>query len=212
MTNCNRYKNDICYDLLVPPWGLDYYNMSSKQARENFEWYISKIPERTEYFQKRCATDLKVPVNEIDYSAKSLIIVWNWFLNIARTEKVSKSEMKAMKDMAELFGESSINKDKFTVATHFIMRDIGMYVGQTFIRNYPQLYWTYYTKPKNEVNVKQPVIAGFYYKDELTEGEMTINPMNLVEGAAANIFDKTCKQTDLYNSYIKTMRWVPELR
>lgn len=41
---------------------------------------------------------------------------------------------------------------------------------------------------------------------------MTINPMNLVEGAAANIFDKSCKQTDLYNSYIKTMRWVPELR
>ncbi|MDD4328143.1 MAG: hypothetical protein PHU83_07915 [Eubacteriales bacterium] len=208
--NWNRYNSDVDYDLLVSPFGLDFYNMTPKQAGANFEWFISIIPKRMEYFRNRCASDLKISVETLDYSAESLILVWRWFLKTARMEKTPKETLEKMKEGAKVLGESFINWEQFTVATQFIMKDIGMYIGQSYVLNYPQLRWHYYTKPKNEINAKQPVIAGFYFKDQYTEGEATINPLEFAEGAAANFFDKTQKETDIYDSYMQWVQWIPK--
>jgi hypothetical protein len=205
-----RFIKDVNYDLLVPPLGLDFYNMTAKQAGENFEWFVSKIPERMAYFRNRCASDLNIPIETFDYSSDSMIPVWRWFLKIARMEKTPKEELERMKEGAKVFGESFINLEQFTVATQFIMRDIGMYIGQSYVLNYPQLYWHYHTKPKNEINAKQPVIAGFRAKYMDKEGDAVINPMGFVEGAAAGFFDKTQKETDIYDSYMQWVQWIPE--
>lgn len=205
-----RFKSDIKYDLMVPPFGLDFQNMTPKQAKENFDWYMSKLPERMEYLRNRCAKDLKIPVSMLDYSPESLIVIWRWFLRTARLEKTPKAELDKMIEAAKVFGDSYINREQFSVATQFIMRDIAMYIGQVFVTNNPQLSWSYYTNPKNEVNAKQPVIVGFYYKDQNTEGKAKINPMDIVVGAAANVFDKTQKDTDIYDQYIKWARWIPK--
>lgn len=210
MNNLLRFKRDIRYDILVPPLGLDFYNMTPKQAKENYEWFISKIPERMEYLRKRCADDLNISIEKLDFSPESLILVWRWFLKTARIEKTPKEALERMKEGAKLFGESFINREQFTVVTQFIMRDIGMYLGQAYALNYPQLYWHYYTKPKNEVNAKQPVIAGFYFKDSFTEGDATINPVAFAEGAAGSIFDGIQKETDLYDLFMKWTQWIPD--
>ena len=210
MTNWLRFKKDVQYDLLVPPLGLDFYNMTPKQAEENFKWFISKIPERMDYLRNRCAADLRIPIESLDFSSESLIIVWRWFLNTARIEKTPKETLEKMKDGAKIFGESFINREQFTVATQFIMRDIGMYIGQSYVLNYPKLYWHYYTKPKNEINAKQPVIAGFYIKDDFTEGDYFINPVSFAERSANNIFDKTQKENDVYDLFLKWVRWIPQ--
>lgn len=205
-----RFKADVQYDLMVPPLGLDFNNMSPKQAKQNFDWCMSVMPERMEYFRERCSKDLKIPLSKLDYSPESLIIVWRWFLKTARLERTPKTELDKMIQAAKVFGESYINREQFTVATQFIMRDIGMYIGQVFVTNNSQLSWSYYIKPKNEVNVNQPVIVGFYYKDQYTEGEVKINPMNLVVGSAANIFNKRQNEKDIYEQYVKWVRWVPQ--
>ena len=208
-SNWLRFSKDVGYDFLFPPLGLDFYNMTPKQARENFEWFISVIPERMEYFRNRCASDLSITVELLDYSAESLKLVWRWFLKTARMEKTPKAEMKKMKEAAKIFGESFVNGEQFTVSTQFIMRDIGIYIGQSYVLNYPQLHWHYYTKPKSEMNAKQPVIAGFYVKDHITEGDVNINPMGFVNGAASNFFDNTQKVTDVYDLYMHWVKWIP---
>lgn len=205
-----RFRSDVQYDLLVPPLGLDFYKMSPKQAKENFNWYMSKIPERMVYLRNRCAKDLKIPLGMLDYSPESLIIIWRWFLSVALLEKTPKVELDKMIEASEIFGESYINREQFTVATQFIMRDIGMYIGQVFVTNNAQLSWSFYVKPKNEINANQPVMVGFYYKDQNTEGEVKINPMNFVLGAAANIFNYKQNEKDVYDQYMKWIRWVPQ--
>ena len=207
--NWFRYNKDVQYDLLVPPLGLDFYNMTPKQAKENFEWFISKIPERMEYFRNRCTSDLNIRKESLDYSADSLILIWRWFLKTARMEKTPNEILDKMKQGAKVFGESFINWEQFTVATQFIMRDIGMYIGQSYVLNYPRLYWHYYTKPKNEVNAKQPVVAGFYFKDQFTEGEVNVNPMSFVDGAASRFYSKTQNENDIYDSYMQSVKWIP---
>ena len=206
----NRFIRDVQYDLLVSPFGYDYYHMTAKQAAGNFEWFLSVIPQRMEYLKNRCALDLRIPVEKLDFSAASLIPIWRWFLKTARIEKTPKEELIKMEEGAKIFGESFINLEQFTVATQFIMKDIGMYIGQSYVLNYPKLHWHYYTKPKNEINAKQPIIAGFYFKDQYTEGDAIVNPMNFVDGAAANIYDKTQKETDIYDFYMQWVQWIPQ--
>ena len=206
-----RFKNDIKYDLAIPPMGLDFYRMTPKQSEEFYKWFISIIDKRMNYFRNRCALDSNISKLKLDYSAESLKLVWRWFLGIARIEETPKDLLKQMEDGAKIFGESYINREQFTPVTSFIMRDIGIYIGQSYILNHPQLYWHYYIKPKNDINAKQPVLGGFYYNDNNIEGSVNINPMNLVEGAAANMFYKKQNELDLYNYYIKYERWIPKV-
>ena len=166
--NIKRFLSDIQYDLLIPPLGLDFYHMTPQQGKENFEWFMSKIPERMNYFRKRCAEDLHIPVDYFDYSGSSLISVWKWFLKTARIEKTPKRELEQMQKAAQLLGPSYVNKEQFSVSTQFILRDIGMYLGQAYVVHYRSLYWTFYTKPRNDINVNQPVLRNIlcpFFKD-----------------------------------------------
>lgn len=205
-----RFAKDVKYDLLVPPLGLDFYNMTPKQAAENFEWFLAKIPERMEYFRARCSNDLRISSDSLNFTAESLIPVWKWFLHTARMEKTPKEELEKMQEGAKIFGDSFINWEQFTVATKFIMRDIGMYVGQCYVLNYKKLYWHYRTKPKNEVNANQPIIAGFRVKIMNNEGDAVLNPISVVEGQAANFYEKTQDVEDLYKFYTKWAKYIPE--
>lgn len=203
-----RFLRDIVYDLAVPPFGMDYYHMSSKKAEQNFNWFQSVIPERIQYLKTCYARDTGDNIEKLDYSSDSLIGLWKWFCSIARMEKTPENELKSMVEGAKVFGESYINYEQFTVATKYIMRDIGMYLGQCFILKYNDLYWTYYTKPKNSIDVNQPIIAGFWVTGQF-EGAAHFNPVSAVEGCAANFYYKNQKSTDLFEIYIKWERYVP---
>ncbi len=205
-----RYLNDIHdYKLCLPPYGYDYYNMTVKQARAQYEWFISVIPERVNYLKKRCAEDLKIKPDLLDYSADSLKLLWEWFIGVARVEKTPPDELEKMKEAAKVFGESFINYKQFTVVTQYIMRDIAVYIGESFVNNYPKLKWTYCNLPKNYVNSREPVISGFYIKDEFTEGEMDVNPMGIVTGAGSKFFTGKPDKNDIYNSYTDLIKRIP---
>lgn len=205
-----RYLNDIHnYNICLPPYGYNYYNMTPKQARTQYAWFISVIPERVEYLKKRIADDLKVKTDLLDYSADSLKLLWEWFIGIARIEKTPPNELEKMKEGAKVFGESFINYEQFTVVTRYIMRDIAIYIGESFVNNYPMLKWSYCDLPKNYVDSREPVISGFYIKDEFTEGEMFVNPMGIVVGAGSHFFTGKPNKNDIYNSYVDLIRWVP---
>ncbi len=203
-----RFNNDVRYDILVSPYGYDYYNMTVKQAADNFAWFLSVIPQRMNYFRTRCASDLNISLNNLDYSAESMIIIWKWFLSTAQMEKTPREILEKMKERASVFGNSYINEEQFTVASQFMMKDIGMYIGQSYILNYPQLHWSFYTKPRNEINAKQPVIEGFFFHDDNTQGAISLNPLSLAEGAAQKIYSKTQSETDVYDYYIQWLKWI----
>ena len=47
---------------------------------------------------------------------------------------------------------------KYTGETLSIALDISIYLGETVRKNYPNLYWGYRAKPKNEFSANRPVI------------------------------------------------------
>ncbi len=48
-------------------------------------------------------------------------------------------------------------KRRFSLITAYIMRDIGMHLGEVFVKNYSNISWGFYTKPKSDFFVNQPV-------------------------------------------------------
>ncbi len=211
MNNFFRSKIDIEYDLLVPPLGLDFQNMTPKQAKENFDWFISKIPERMEYLRNRCATDINVPLECLDYSPESLNIVWSWFIKIARTEKTPKEEVSQMERSVGKLGEHWIIRERLTVASQFVLRDIGMYLGETYIKSYNDIYWSYFTKPKNEVIVNRPVLFGFYYVDpenKYPPTNMPFDPIGILDYEGHKIISKMQKEGDLYDVFTERLKYI----
>lgn len=205
-----RFQGDIPYDLLIPPLGLDFRSMTPKQAEENFNWFMSIIPERINYFQNRCSNDLGISMDALNFSAESLLPVWRWFLKTAKMEKTPQEELDKMKEGAKIFGESFINWEQFTVTTKLIMRDIGIYVGQCFILNYSNLSWSYKTKPKTSVTVNQPIIAGFRAAYMGNVGDVFFAPFHMTEVQAANLYDNTQTEADLYNIFMKWVALIPK--
>lgn len=183
--------------------------MTPKQAGENFEWFISKIPERTEYLANHCAQDLNISGIELNFSPELLKILWRWFLHTARIEKTPKDEVAEMEKRFGHLGESFINREQFTVATRYILRDIGIYLGEVFTKNYNSITWNYYTKPKRDMYVNQPQLFGFIDTEYDPPFKPTFQPIHMTEVQAANLFDKTHKETDLYDIFMKWVKFVP---
>jgi hypothetical protein len=208
LDNWERFSNDIEYKLLVSPFGLNHSSLTPKQAREHFEWFISKIPERVEYLTNRCAKDLNITVGELNLSPCSLTLIWKWFLMTARTEKTPENAIIEMENNFGHLGESFINREQFTVATQFILRDIGMYLGEVFTKNCTGITWNYYTAPKRDIFVNQPQLFGFIDASCIPPFKLTFQPIHMVEVQATNVFDKTQQESDLHDLFTKWSKFV----
>lgn len=213
LRNFIRYKRDVKYHLLVYPSGIVPQNMTPEQGEEYCNWFISKIPERMEYFRRRCALDQFLSPDVLDYSPESLLIVWRWFLKIARTEKTPKETRRQMAPQAKVFGDSYIPQRVLSVATEFILHDIAMYVGECFVHNRPSLRWCYVPQVDNCVYRNQPAISTFHIVMDICgtrmEGNDNFFPIHMVGVQAAGILHGTEKEADLYNIFMKWLDWAP---
>ena len=204
-----KFVKDIKYDLLIPPLGLECSKMTPKQAKENFNWFISKIPERMEYFRKRCSSDMNIDIEKLDFSTQSFLHVWTWFLKTAQVEKTPKNEVEKMKVKYAQFGDTWIEYERFSVATEYILRDIAMYLGQAFLHLGDFITWSYVTKPKNLIHVNSPILVGFVDNRYDPPFRPQFDPIGAVRGQALKLLSKEVKETDLLDIFTKWTEYIP---
>lgn len=216
ISNWMRKIRDVKYDILVYPSAIVPQNMTPEQGEEYCNWFFSKIPERMEYFRRRCALDQLISPDLLDYSPESLVLVWRWFLGIARTEKTPQAYRAAMESGAKIFGESYIPRRVLSVISQFILHDIAMYVGECFVRNKDSLYWCYIPLEKEDICYNQPAVSRFRIVTEIplpkgetmtVEGDADFHPIHMVGVQAARILHGAAKENDLYNIFMKWLNW-----
>lgn len=203
MLNNNWYKlaeektvNE--YNILEIPIKKEFQEYSSIEAENYFNWYQSKIRERIEYLFKACSSYNKINMEEICFDKKSLIYIWKWFFSVAVIERKSKIEIRFKKFKEDFSNDDS---EKFSIKTEYIIRDIGMYLGEMFVNNHSQIYWTYYTQPNTDFFVNQPLLQGFEDKEFNPPYKMEFEPIHMVGVIAANMFDDTQRVEDLLDLY-----------
>lgn len=192
-----RYRK-LTYDILIPKLGKSIFQLNDEEAASYFEWYMERIPERVAYVSRVCAKELRIPEEKLDCSPESLLLIWKWFRRRAKTEPaIHTEEDRNNKFPADIWN----NKRQLTLETEYIIRDIGMYLGETFRKNMPSIYWTYYTKPRRDFFVNHPLLKGFVDRTFGEPFETCFEPIHMTQVQATNILDKTAKNEDLFNLY-----------
>ena len=201
ITMLHRFLKDIKYNFILPPRGIDFGNMNKKEAAETFMWFMDHLPEKMDYLRFRCSSDLHISIKKLDYSDKSLVLIWRWFLKVARLEDTPREILDTMIEGSKIFGDSYISRKVLSVTTHMIVIDIALYTGECYIRNYPHLCWTYRTAPRDSITINQPVISGMISTYKGKNRPIDFAPIHMVGVQASGILDNSANEEDLINMY-----------
>lgn len=193
-----HYKK-LNYDILIPKLGKNIFALNEEEAAEYFRWFMEKVPERVAYVSKICAAELGIGKEKMDCSPESLLLLWKWFRRRAETEPVMRTD--AEKSSEKFPGNIWNNKRQLTLETEYMIRDIGMYLGETFEKNNPNIYWTFYTKPSRDFFVNHPLLKGFVDRTFGNPCEVCFEPIHMAHVQAAKIINKTSSDTDLLKIY-----------
>ena len=85
----------------------------------------------------------------------------------AKVEEMPEEDWKNQQKVFAQIGDDFVNRYQFDLCTEYMIRDIGMLVGEIFTRNHKSLHWGYDSKPKkyvfkNETNTKKEFWTVFF--------------------------------------------------
>ena len=143
-----------------PPFEInDFEEITRKEARIHFEWYIGEIPTRMELLRKAYHFTTGCSEKDLDYSPESLIPLWEWFVNdIAEVMNRPKEELE--KELAETpkWVHEFIRAKKLSVHSQGVSMDVGLYLAETLRKNIESLFWGFRSTPKNLYCVNRPIL------------------------------------------------------
>ncbi len=190
------------YEVLLPPYPLEYEKWDEAQAQDYLKWFVSKIPERVDYVCWRYHKDniFSSKLNPDD--PESLIRIWRWFLPRAKVEQMPKEVAEAHLAAFSHLGGRWLDTRQLSACTEYAIRDIGMMMGHIFTVNFPQaLYWTTEKIDKRDVWLWHPVLKGFVYMVGEKKTFPPLEPIHIVGVQAGKVMDRRATASDLLNIY-----------
>lgn len=187
-------KKPLKYDILIPPLNKPVHQLSETEAQAFFDWYMEQLDERTAYLRQYTGLAL-------DYSPESLVPLWKWFLRRAEIENTPAERLNELKK--EKAGHplaDTVLKDsarQLSLETEYIIRDIGMYWGQVFVKNHPSIHWGFYTRPKRDMFVNRPLLLGFPNEVFPDRAGVPFEPVHMTHIQACGLFRHHTSKYDL---------------
>ena len=140
-------------------------DFSLKEAQKYYEWYMDILPQRVAYLTQICATEMNVAIEAFGDFPNCCKVLWEWFLQHATLQKTSEDERAQMRARFGYLGESWVLKERLSDFSELVLRDIGMFLGDSWVKHYPSLRWELITGPKRYVHINRPHVVGFSSKD-----------------------------------------------
>ena len=210
-------SNQKNYEPLIIPINKPFSELSSREAKEYFDWFVGNVDGRSEYIRGKVSFGLDISLDLLDYSADSLIYIWRWFLKIAECNKTPKSVIDRMRKELLAQGEGiefvdsvvSENSMELSVFSRYVIRDIGMYVGKMFVTNYNTLWWDYHTDTEKDMFANIPQVFGFINTAYTPPFKERFDPIHYTEMQASKILYNTQQESDLRDMYLLWAKCVP---
>ena len=179
----------LTYNICIPPLqGKNICDCSHEEAEAYFAWYMEVIPKRLSYLSETCSAQMHCDRSALDLSPESLRLLWRWFLLVAKTETISPTA-------------DSRPRKQLTLQTEYILRDIGMYLGEVFCLNHESLFWSFYEEPKSDFFVNQAVIMGFEDRSFTPPIKMVFEPIHMAGVQAVKVLHAQRNENDLLYLY-----------
>lgn len=181
------------YAVIQPPFTLDFRNMSSKEAREYFKWFAKQTPKRIAIVERAVRSTPGYETWHADFTRDSLRILGTWFYSHIETRPRTPEEKEEIyRNAPGWFRVVEIGDWELTNRTFSLAMDIGMYVSQVFLKEFPSLKMEMITEPT--VDYQQPALIGF-------EGNIYFNPVRMLVTHASGLADNTWGPTGLVELY-----------
>lgn len=185
---------------------MEFDEWTREKAQDYLNWFVAHIPERADYVLQK-SMGMALPEGAIN--PESLIDVWAWFLQNARTERVPQKEIEAQRKQFSHLGSSFVNERRWTVKTEFMIRDISMLMSAVFTTNYPILYWDFDCKPKRYIFINQLVLKGFLNFRYGKPFADVFQPVHMVTVQASDFFRGSASPEDLFCLFLHRKQDIP---
>ena len=190
---------NMTYKIIQPPFTLKFREMSKKELKDYFQWFLGMIPNRI--------NELTIAVRQVPESAvwqpnktpASLDVLGNWLFTQVKTRQQTEEELQKIKD--GLVFPMEISGEELTNRTFSLAIDAGMYLSQVFLQNYPSLRWNQEFGNKKFIDYGQPVLIEF--------GPAPFNPVRMMVTLAYGLSDKTWngrQLREIYDYWAKQVR------
>ncbi|MEM1408519.1 MAG: hypothetical protein AAGG59_17175 [Bacteroidota bacterium] len=147
------------YPLTHFPIGKAFDEMTPKEGKITFDWFITIIPERIAILEKAIQQDY--PKWRADFTRKSLYDLGKWAKANVKMWKLSSEEKEEMirergmsKFQADMIREM---EEKLSPGSERIRFDAGIYLGETLRKNIEHLEWKL-EKRKSMASYNSPVL------------------------------------------------------
>ncbi len=181
------------YNLFAPPMPFCYYELTRKQAKDYFDWFLAHIPSRLE--QLRTALDWTggkaIP---LDYTLTSLAGLGEWFQRQVEIRARTHAEQEEEQSRMPAWFHEYITEWTLTDQTISLCYDIGIYFGEMMRHRHPEVHWDMLYKPKNHADVNQPIIVPF-------PDQVPLNPLQIAVVIAYKVVDDKKAEVELPKTF-----------
>jgi hypothetical protein len=143
--------------------------MPKKELQAYKEWFHAVMPERLTVLARAVKSTAGFQNWEPDLSPESLGPLGAWFRDQVETRTRTAKELGEIE--FRLTFPIDIPNEELTNQTFSLALDVGMYFGQTIVKNLPGTRWDQPVKNQKFADYGQPVIMGF--------GTVPLNPVRI---------------------------------
>lgn len=150
------------YPMMIPPFEMvGFSEMTKKQARAYFDWFVNEIPVRIKILMGAIEVSGVKNMEQFDMTPESLSPLWAWLKDRIKSIPKSPEEMNELRSTLPDWIFEDISDWKLDFETLAMAADVSLYFAEVFLRKYPHLQWDFKNKPKSDVYVNKPVVVGF---------------------------------------------------
>lgn len=165
------------------------FELTDEEAQTRFEWFIGQSESRRRLLID-CIQATSGRGADCDYTPQSLVPLWRAISKFFEKRPMTPEEKEALlQDAPAAARQLNIEPYQLTTATLCLGLDIGLYVAEVFMRNYPQVGWMLWKGKDRAFN--KAALSGF---------KLPLIPTDLVIGSMWKHFE-TPRETLLLEPY-----------
>lgn len=189
----------MTYSIIQPPFTLKFREMPQSELKAYREWFLAVLPDRVAALQAEVRRAPEYDAWLADRSPESLDGLGQWFAGKVEVRAKTAEEIEDTRTKLALPIE--VPGEQLTNRTFSLAMDIGMYFGETVLKNLSGTRWDQPLRNEKFADYGQPVIMGF--------GSVPLNPVRIVVMLAYGI--ASGKQggrrlRELYDTWAKMKR------
>jgi hypothetical protein len=173
------------YQPVNPPFEHEFVEMSQDELQAYFDWFLASIPGRVKELEAEVRRTPGFETWVADLTPASLDSLGEWFVGQVEERPLTDDESKQGRESVPEKASFLLDELPTTTPTFRTLSltfDVGIYLGQVFLKNRAGLSWQQFRGDKAYDDYGQPAIVGLGVKRCPTLSIATVVAYGIADG------------------------------